>query len=315
MLEVILFIISIILFGISFYFFSHTHKINQKIDLENKELQSENSNLKSHYNQLIEDCIELANDIEKKQKSLKEINSTVLQTVETQKELSQKAFENYCEVLENQYKEIEEEYDMYKDTLETSYSNRQLELLQEITEIAEDLNQIKATRNAAIQAQLKEKEIKENKDNYRLNISPSAQKDIKLLKSIQNDISSPIVIDKIIWSNYYQPLAKIKFPKIIGKPTTCGIYKLTSLISGSCYIGQSRDCCERWKQHCKNALNVGTTSTNNKLYNTIKEEGLNNFTFEIIEECKPEELDEKEKFYISLYDSYNFGLNGTKGNG
>ena len=42
--------------------------------------------------------------------------------------------------------------------------------------------------------------------------------------------------------------------------------------------------------------------------------GLYNFTFEVLEECKSNELDEKEKIYIYLYDSYNFGLNGTKGN-
>ena len=315
MLNVFLLIIGILLCILGFYLILHTHQINKQIDLKNKKIQEENDDLKNSNHLLKQDFLLLKKETEQAKNNLEELNNTASKIADTQKELSQKAFKNYCEILEKQYDEYEEEYDMHKDALETSYSNLQLKLIQETNEIKEELDKIKATRAAAIQAQLKEKEIKENKDNYRLNISPSAQKDIKLLKSIQNDISSPIVIDKIIWSNYYQPLAKVKFPKIIGKPTTCGIYKLTSLISGSCYIGQSRDCCERWKQHCKNGLNLGTSSTNNKLYNTIKEEGLNNFTFEIIEECKPEELDEKEKYYISLYDSYNFGLNGTKGNG
>ena len=44
------------------------------------------------------------------------------------------------------------------------------------------------------------------------------------------------------------------------------------------------------------------------------EYGLYNFSWELLEQCKPEELNEKEKFYISLYDSYNFGYNSNTGN-
>ena len=44
------------------------------------------------------------------------------------------------------------------------------------------------------------------------------------------------------------------------------------------------------------------------------EDGLWNFTFELLEECSREELNEKEKFYIELYQSYNFGFNSTNGN-
>ena len=46
----------------------------------------------------------------------------------------------------------------------------------------------------------------------------------------------------------------------------------------------------------------------------MKEEGLYNFTFEILEECDRSVLDEKEKYYINLYKAYDFGLNGNRGN-
>ena len=109
----------------------------------------------------------------------------------------------------------------------------------------EILDKIRATRDAALKAQLREKEIKENNDNFRLKMSEVNLKDINLLKSIQPQITNSIVIDKIIWSNYYQPIAKARFPQIIGKPTTCGIYKLTDLNSCLAYIGQSVDICDR----------------------------------------------------------------------
>ena len=207
------------------------NEIRKKIDLLNNECEV----IKTRYNtKKIELDIAEAhyNDLKSKMHDAQNM-------LENQKELSQKAFENYCEVLEKDLTEKEEEYDMYKDAMEIAYSNLQLKLIQERDEIQEELDKIKATRAAAIQAQIKEKEIEENKDNYRLNISDLAQKDIRLLNSIKTEISNPSVVDKIIWSSYYQPLAKNKFPKIIGKETVCGIYKITSLISGMCYIGQS----------------------------------------------------------------------------
>ena len=46
----------------------------------------------------------------------------------------------------------------------------------------------------------------------------------------------------------------------------------------------------------------------------MQQQGLENFTFELLEECSKDELNEKEKFYIELYKSYDYGLNSTRGN-
>ena len=312
--DIILFAISVLIFCISIKMMRNTHQINESIDKQNKELQNQ-LNKKSQDLKLIEYEVSNKTEILNNYKNqLNDIQNNISKTIDNQKELSQKAFENYCGVLEKQYQEAEDEYTQYQDAMETAYSNKQLELMRALDEIQKELSQIEATRAAAIQAQLKEKEINDNKDNFRLNISEASKKDIRLLKSIQPDITNSIVIDKIIWSNYYQPLAKTKFPKIIGKPTTCGIYKITSLTTGASYIGQSIDCCDRWKQHCKNALGVGNIVNGNKLYEAMKKEGLYNFTFEILEECDKSILDEKEKYYIKLYQAYDFGLNGNRGN-
>ena len=56
------------------------------------------------------------------------------------------------------------------------------------------------------------------------------------------------------------------------------------------------------------------TPANNKLYQAMKKEGIDNFTFELLEECPLEDLNEKEAFYINLYDSKNYGYNSTIGN-
>jgi hypothetical protein len=46
----------------------------------------------------------------------------------------------------------------------------------------------------------------------------------------------------------------------------------------------------------------------------MQEYGLWSFSWELLEECPREQLNEKEKYYIGLYDSYNFGYNSTIGN-
>ena len=75
-----------------------------------------------------------------------------------------------------------------------------------------------------------------------------------------------------------------------------GIYKITNLINQKIYIGQSIHIEQRWQEHCRN-------SSISLLASAIKKYGKENFKFEIVEECKENELDEKEIFYIQKYHS------------
>ncbi len=75
-----------------------------------------------------------------------------------------------------------------------------------------------------------------------------------------------------------------------------GIYKITNQISGKVYIGQSRHIHKRWQEHCQ-------PSSDSVISKAIKKYGQENFTFEIIEECPLEQLNEREEFYIKKYNS------------
>jgi len=72
-------------------------------------------------------------------------------------------------------------------------------------------------------------------------------------------------------------------------------------------------CGRRWKDHAKCGLDIDRPQ-GNKLYQAMLEDGLWNFTFELLEDCPKEQLNEKEKFYISLYQSNLYGYNSTIGN-
>ena len=82
-----------------------------------------------------------------------------------------------------------------------------------------------------------------------------------------------------------------------------GIYKLTNIINGKSYIGQSTNIERRWSDY----KSLCCTSQP-LIYNALKKYGIKNFTFEILEECKKEELNERERYYIKKYNS--FGENG-----
>lgn len=93
---------------------------------------------------------------------------------------------------------------------------------------------------------------------------------------------------------------------------TCGIYKIENLINGLCYIGQSLNIEQRWEAHKKN-ITEATICYDYPLYQSIRKYGLDNFSFEIIEECCKEQLNEKEIYWIKFYNSFNNGYNQTLG--
>lgn len=98
-----------------------------------------------------------------------------------------------------------------------------------------------------------------------------------------------------------------------------GIYKVVNLIDGKVYIGQSINIEERWRMHRTSPFNHNSYSYNKPFYRAIRKHGLENFSFSVIEECNQEDLNSKEIYWISEYQSYppklGKGYNLTMGGG
>lgn len=80
-----------------------------------------------------------------------------------------------------------------------------------------------------------------------------------------------------------------------------GIYKITNP-NGKVYIGQSVDIERRWESHKQSKHDL-------PLYHSFKKYGIENHFFEVIEECKINELNEKERYYQEKYKVLQEGLN------
>lgn len=72
-----------------------------------------------------------------------------------------------------------------------------------------------------------------------------------------------------------------------------GIYRITNTLTSQSYIGQSADIERRFAEH-----KTPKANGNPRLHNDMKKYGLENFLFEVIEECSKSELKSREQFYI-----------------
>ena len=305
--------IKIIIIGILFilclYAFISRHKVNTQVAKRNAILKSEQHDLElatltlqKEKDELFQMSNKLQGSIDAQQEELKRLKDTVAATSSAQRTLVNQAFESYCDTLDQAYEQVDNDYQDKIDNLKKAVNIEQ-----------EKLNSIAQTRAAAQQALLKEHEIKENKDAYRLIPSNSDLDDIQALERVKKSLHKPRILSMLIWQTYWQPLAKNKFPIILQEKTKCGIYKITDILTNACYIGQSVDIYKRWNDHCKCGLGIDTPP-GNKLYKAMQEDGLENFTFELLEECSREDLDAKERYFIQLYQAKEFGFNGNEGN-
>ena len=49
------------------------------------------------------------------------------------------------------------------------------------------------------------------------------------------------------------------------------------------------------------------------LYTAMLKDGVENFTFEVLEECERSELNDREKYYIAFYKAQEWGYNMSRG--
>lgn len=92
-----------------------------------------------------------------------------------------------------------------------------------------------------------------------------------------------------------------------------GIYKITNLLNEQSYIGLSVDIEKRWLRHKSNYKDSSNKEYEKALYRAFRKYGVENFTFEVLEECDQTELSNREIYWISFYDTFANGYNETPG--
>ena len=160
--------------------------------------------------------------------------------------------------------------------------------------------------DAAVEANKRLKKIEEDANFYKLVLLEDDIEEIQKLNEVSKYLRDPIPLYKVIWKYYYENPYNDLIGRVLGQNKHTGIYKITNQKDGLCYVGQAVDVAERWRQHIKRGLGA-ETPTRNKLYPAMKQLGVENFTFELIEECNTEKLNEREDFWQDYFHAKDFG--------
>lgn len=209
--------------------------------------------------------------------------------------------------------EIQNDYEKReKDYIQQHYQ-RVVVLDEEIVKKQDELKNLTAYQQNLIEAFKRQEEIKTKEDFYRIVLSETIESDIKKLKQVAETLTDGTILYKLIYKSFYEK----PFGELIGRVAvdkSCGIYKITNKENGKVYIGQTRQSFkERWRTHLKRGLKA-EPGTANKLYAAMWEEGPEHFTWEILEQCEPNLLNQKEKKYIEIYKADTWGYNTQSGN-
>lgn len=241
---------------------------------------------------------------ERQEQQLKELDEKTAEMVNSRAKVEAAQVQSVIEYYQNQQAQIVQEFESFKEDTE-----RQKE------EILKDLEKEQQKQIEIIEQYKRDEEIKQNKDFYRIKISENDQSDIKKLKSIAEELHDPSVLYKLIYKTYYERPFNEMIGRVVKGRGNTGIYKITNLQDGRVYIGQTRQTFkDRWKSHVKRGVRA-ETGTANKLYAAMWEDGVENFTFEVLSECETNELNQKEKEFIEFYHANTWGYNSNKGVG
>ena len=219
--------------------------------------------------------------------------------------------------VEQQSKELYSTYEKLESELKVHYIDLADELYEKFQERDEklsnliltkqnELNELRSKAKAAIEANKRMELEKQQKDFYRLQLSNIDLEEIKHIRSIEHYLRKKEPLNKVIWKVYYEKPYTDLIGRVIGQGRKTGIYKITNIDNGMCYIGQAIDIAERWKQHIKRGVGADPP-TQNKLYPAMLSIGVENFTFEVIEECAGNLLNEREDYWQTFYQAKEFG--------
>lgn len=286
-------------------------KLQQVQKLDNEIIQ-QNEVLKNTFNSLSKECSILEGErIHKKEMidSLGTLIAEKTERLETESDLLKK------QLAQEQAELLEDYHNEYLSTME-DYARAAQSSIEEkyniITELNTQLSQLRSIVDAAIAYNLREQEERIKKDFYRISLTELDIQEIKKIREIEPYLRDTTPLNKVIWKSYYENPFNSMLGRVIGSPEKTGIYKITNLLDGKVYIGQAVKIGARWKEHVKKGIGADTPNRN-KLYPAMLKDGVENFTFEVLEECPIEDLDIKEKFWIDYFQAKIVGYNVTAG--
>ncbi len=284
-----------------------TQKIDEEIIAQNKQNHAAYVELMTEYRELSARKSQLEDSIISLDKQVKDAAELFYKT---NMELATTAFENDVEKQRLRYLEIISEYQAELDAAmqegASSFANEMQAKREELANLDSDIHNMRSIAAAAVDSAKRAEEMRQQADFYKLQLSAEDLHEIEMLRNIAPYLRDKEPLNKVIWKVYYEKPTTDLIGRVVGSEIKTGIYKITNLQNGMCYVGQAVNISDRWKQHIKRGVGADAP-TRNKLYPAMLALGVENFSFEVVECCERAKLDEREDYWQDYFKAKEFG--------
>ena len=284
-----------------------TQELDEATKLQNEELHTELVALEKQHAALTARRQEIQDSIALLEKQAEESSNAIYKK---SWELANEKMSNASEAMSKQYEQAKQiaEND-YLETLKdcaNSFTSQINDKKNELKKVQDELADLVQKLNSAVEANKRAEEIKQKQDFYRLQLTTIDLDEIKRLREVEPYLREKEPLNKVIWKVYYEKPYTDLIGRVVGTGIHTGIYKITNIENQMCYVGQAVNIADRWKQHIKRGIGA-EAPTRNKLYPAMLEIGVENFTFEIVEECDKSKLNEREDYWQEFFHAKDFG--------
>ena len=284
-----------------------TQTLDQETECRNKELHAELLQLTESHAALVAKKEQILENIQEIQKQAEEASNSIYeQSYQLANERMSAAAEKMSAEYEEARSKMEQEY-LQAMAAQSAALSKELNVTNTAIKHAETrLADLASKVTAAIEAAKRQEEIETAQDFYRLNLPEIDIEEIIKLRQVTTLLRDSEPLNKVIWKVYYEKPYTDLIGRVVGTGVHTGIYKITNLENQKCYVGQAANIADRWKQHIKRGIGA-EAPTRNKLYPAMLQHGVENFTFEIVEECPRAQLNEREDYWQEYFGAKEFG--------
>lgn len=286
---------------------AETEEKNNKLRADMLYLEGQCANYTTKKQQLQENVEQIKKHIVDIQKQAEESANTIYEkSFELANEKMSAAADKMSAEYEQARKQAEQEYLQAMAFNSEKLSNTLAAANIEIKTAEARLAELTAKVSAAVEAAKRQEEMETAQDFYRLNLPDIDIEEIQKLRQVTALLRDSEPLNKVIWKVYYEKPYTDLIGRVVGTGVRTGIYKITNLENQKCYVGQAANIADRWKQHIKRGIGA-EAPTRNKLYPAMLQHGVENFTFEIIEECSRAQLNDREDYWQDYFGAKEFG--------
>ena len=227
---------------------------NESIERQNNELSNKKYELSQEVNSLeiiktlCEKDVEILNQRKKEcENQIQELQTQAKQAGEIFYEenlnLAQKRLDNALEKIRSKYEaealNYENEYLSTLNDLAGDFQTTTLQQQQAITILSNNLTELESKVAAAVEVNKRAEMERTQKDFYRLVLTDEDVAEIAILRQATQTLRNKEPINKVIWKVYYEKPYTDLIGRVVGNKVKTGIYKITNLENGMCYVGQA----------------------------------------------------------------------------